>query len=135
MISLAVKGGIGSIRSLKVDVFIAGIVIGTLMSWAAFWSLIFFSAPEAVGIAGLAIFYISLILGLSGIFYLAGFYLRRKFLNDSSQCIFDSSRQAILISLFLVGILGLVRLQIFNFFTAFLVFGALVFFELFLRTK
>jgi hypothetical protein len=137
MIGALVKGGIGSIRSLKVDGFNAGIVIGTLMSWAAFWSLVIFSAPETVGLSGLAIFYLSLILGASGIFYLVGFYLRKKFLGNSqtTSYVFDSLRQAILISLGLCGILGLLKFQILNILTAFLIIGALVFFELFLRTK
>ena len=137
MIGALVKGGIGSIRSLKVDVFTVWIVIGTLMSWAAFWSLVFFSAPETVGLLGLAIFYAGLILGFSGIFYLAGFYLRKKIFKNSEtgRYIYDSLRQAILISLGLCGILGLAKLQILNVLTVFLIFGALVFFELFLRTK
>jgi hypothetical protein len=137
MIGALVKGGIGSIRSLKVDGFSAGIAIGTLMSWAAFWSLVIFSAPETAGLPGLAIFYLGLILGLSGIFYLAGFYFRKKIFGDSQTVsyVFNSLRQAILISLGLCGLLGLVKLQILNILTALLVIGALVFFELFLRTK
>lgn len=137
MIGASIKGGVGSIRSLKVDVFAAGIVIGTLMSWAAFWSLVIFSAPETVGFLGLVIFYAGLILGMSGIFYLAGFYLRKKIFRNSqaSQYVFDSLRQAILISLGLSGILGLIKFQILNILTIFLIFGALVFFELFLRSK
>lgn len=129
--------GISSIRSLKVDGFSMGIVIGTLMSWAAFWSLVIFSSPEVVGIWGLVIFYLGLLMGLSGIFYLVGFHLRKRFSKNPqiSQNVFDSLRQAILISLGLCGLLGLIKLQIFNVLTVFLVVGALVFFELFLRTK
>jgi len=132
-----IASGIGSIRSLKVDGFSAGIAVGTLMSWAAFWSLVIFSAPETAGFPGLVIFYLGLILGLSGIFYLAGFYLRKKIFGNSqpSSLVFDSLRQAVLISLGFCGLLGLVKLQILNVLTVFLVVGALVFFELFLRTK
>ncbi len=129
--------GIGSIRSLKVDGFSAWIATGALISWAAFWSLVVFSAPETIGILGFVIFYLSLILGTSGIFYLAGFYVRKKFFGNSqaSSRFFDSLRQAILISLGLCGLLGLAKLQILNILTVLLVVGALVFFELFLRIK
>lgn len=137
MIRALIKSGIVPLRSLKVDSFSLGIAAGTLMSWAAFWSLVIFSSPETVGLPGLVIFYLSLILGFSGIFYLAGFYFRKKFFGNSqtSSCIFNSLRQAILISLGLCGLLGLVKLQILNILTVFLLIGTLVFFELFLRVK
>jgi len=132
-----ITAGISLIRLPKFDPFTFWIAAGTFMSWMAFWSLVFFSSPEAASLAELAIFYISLILSISGVFYLAGFYARKKIFKktEAGDYAFNSLRQAILISLGFCGILGLAKFQILNVLTIFLIFGSLVFFELFLRTK
>lgn len=56
--------------------FLIGIAISTLICFLAWFAMIALSDPLSAGPGGLALFYFSLFLWLSGLLILAGFYLR-----------------------------------------------------------
>ncbi|MFH1171691.1 MAG: hypothetical protein V1778_04090 [bacterium] len=80
---------------------------GTLVCWTA-WVLVLFNIdPFLSGFIGLASFYFSLFLALLGSFSLLGFLFRRTFSRDTIAYhhIGVSIRQALFLSLVLVGTL------------------------------
>lgn len=64
--------------SLKKYLFL--MVMATILCWAAFAFVLFFINPKTAGTTGLLFFYLSLFLGLLGVFSILGF-LSRYFLG------------------------------------------------------
>ena len=63
--------------SLKKYLFL--MVLATVLCWAAWLFVLFFINPKGAGIVGLTFFYLSLFLGLLGMFSVLGFAVRYLF--------------------------------------------------------
>ena len=80
-------------------------MISTVFCWASWVMILIYVDPESTGVVGLAAFYVSLFFALIGTLTLLGFYLRVWFSHN--EILFahvgPSFRQAIFLSLVLVG--------------------------------
>lgn len=92
---------------MTLGAYIWGIRFVTLVSVAAFGLVINFVDPDATGLVGKVLFYLSLFFALSGILNLFFLWLRRKFMGIemASMSVGLSFRQGNLLALFAVGLL------------------------------
>ena len=84
-------------------------LLATVFCWGAWALVLFFVNPQEAGILGFLMFYISLFLGLLGIFSIFGFIIRyltkkEKFIYKQVQIAF---RQGFMFALLLTGALFL----------------------------
>ena len=88
----------------------------TVFCWASFGLIIFYIDPETSGILGIICFYLSLFFALIGTITLIGFYLRIWL--SKNEVLFahvaPSFRQAVLVSIALVGCLVLQSFDLLN---------------------
>src|SRR3989344_4836277 len=94
---------------------LGGIIFATGISWASFAAIVFSVDPKDVGVVGIALFYTSLFLGLSGVLFLLMAYLRNKKLRiNVKEMINNIFRHSILLSVFFVGLLFLHQSNMLN---------------------
>ena len=63
---------------MSLKIFLILIVLGTIFSWIAWGMVIFYFDPEKIDVLGFGIFYLSLFLGLSGLFFSVSNWLKAK---------------------------------------------------------
>ncbi|NQV13009.1 MAG: hypothetical protein HQ530_01765 [Parcubacteria group bacterium] len=89
--------------------YLIGMMISTIFCWASWIMILIYVDPESTGVVGLSAFYVSLFFAMIGTLTLLGFYLRVWFSHN--EILFahvgPSFRQAIFLSLVLVGSLTL----------------------------
>lgn len=89
--------------------YLLGMFLSTIVCWLAFGLILFYVNPYNSGALGLIAFYVSLFFASIGTLTLIGFYLRVWF--SKNEILFahvnPSFRQAILLSIILVGSLVL----------------------------
>lgn len=92
---------------MSLKAYIWGIRILTLLSFGAFGFVIRFVDPDAAGLMGKVLFYLSVFFFLSGFFNLLLMRLRKKHVNaeNAFSNIGLSFRQGILLAFFSVGLL------------------------------
>ena len=94
---------------------LGGIIFATGISWASFAAIVFSVDPKDVGGVGIALFYTSLFLGLSGVLFLLMAYLRNeKLIFNVKEMIHNIFRHSILLSVFFVGLLFLHQSNMLN---------------------
>lgn len=92
--------------------YLIPMVIGTLLSVAAFTSVLWFVDPFTSGLVGLVSFFFTLFFALCSLLTLGGIYVRKKFSPGMfTEQLRNSFRQAFLLALLVIG---LIVLQIFN---------------------
>lgn len=98
---------------------LGGIIFATGISWASFVAIVFGVDPKDVGRVGIALFYTSLFLGLSGVLFLLMAYLRNKKLRiNVREMVHNIFRHSILLSVFFVGLLFLHQSNMLNIISA-----------------
>lgn len=115
--------------------YLSLILTATVLSFIALFLVLLNFSPDKADALGFSLFFLSLFLGLAGIFTLLGFYLRVWLTKNEIyfKALRDALRQGVIFSL---GILGIIGLKILNFLTlwdALLLFGALILFDLYLK--
>jgi hypothetical protein len=114
-----------------------GIFTASILCWTALILIILNTHPTVGGKNIIIFFFISLFFALVGTFSLIGFYLRLWF--SKNELIYShlgpAIRQAILISLCIIVLLGLQILRLVNIWTGILVVLAILSLEFFFRTK
>lgn len=94
--------------------YLIGMLISTALCWFSWALIIVYIDPEKTNFLGFLSFYISFFFALIGTFTLVGFYLRVRF--SRNEVLFahvsPSFRQAILLSIILIGCLLLQSLEI-----------------------
>ena len=98
--------------------YLIGIGISTILCWVAWILTLLNIHPYNAGNIGLISFFMSLFFALIGTLTIVGFYLRIWFSKNEQyyENITVSFRQAILISIAVLGLLGLQSLKILNIF-------------------
>lgn len=92
--------------------YIFPITMGTLLSLGAFASILWSVDPFTAGVVSHIFFYLTLFLSLSGLLTLGGILFRKRFSPGMfTELVRDSFRQALLLSLLIIG---LVLLQVFS---------------------
>lgn len=90
---------------MSLKVFLALIILGTIISWSSFGLVIFYFDPEQIGPLGFGIFYLSLFLSLSGAIFLLSDWLKAKIFKK--QLLFirlrNSVRHAIIFTALILG--------------------------------
>ncbi|MBD3244944.1 MAG: hypothetical protein GF335_03045 [Candidatus Moranbacteria bacterium] len=83
------------------------LIIASVLSAVVWIMIIYYIDPEKTGFIGFFLFYATMFFWLTGLFTFIGFRLRRYFLNNEVlySLIVLSFRQAIWISLIIVGLL------------------------------
>lgn len=99
---------------MKFQKLLVGVRFFTVLSLAAWVSVLFFVDPETSGLPGAAIFLGTLFSGLSGAFTLVLVSLARKFLGESgaSASFHALFRQGFILSAYVVAMLALSRFGI-----------------------
>ncbi len=100
---------------MTLKLYLAGVIFTTALALGAFFLIIGFFSPEGADALLLILLFFSLFVGLTGLFSLAGFFVRKK--KNKSQAPFRflgvSFRQGTLLALLLAGSLFLRTYQIF----------------------
>jgi len=85
--------------------YLIGMMISTIFCWISWGMILYYVDPSSTGVVGLSAFYVSLFFALIGLLTLVGFYMRVWF--SKNEILFahvgPAFRQAILLSLVLVG--------------------------------
>ncbi len=109
----------------------------TLMALGLFLAILFNVNPDTTDLITQITFFISLFIFLSGLFTFIGFYLRVYLSNH--EIIYANFpialRQAILVSLLIVGLLALNALRVLNIWSGIIFVLILIIIELFFRSK
>ena len=107
---------------MTLKLYLIGIIFTIVLAFASFFSIIIFFSPEGTDALLQFLLFISLFIGLTGLFGLIGFFLRKKKYRkiDASSFFGVSFRQGTLLSVLLVGSLFL------RAFTSFWLWGSLV---------
>ena len=117
--------------------YLLGIFIASVLCWIALGLIIFNIDPNSSGRGIILLFFISLFIGLAGVFALVGFFLRLWL--SKNEVIYShlspSIRQGILISSCVVVLSALQALRLVNIWTAGLLVLAILSLEFFFRTK
>lgn len=116
---------------MTIKAFLAGTAAATAICFFAWLAIITAIDPLKAGIVGFILFYFSLFLWLSGIFLLAGFYLRMAVRPNAIPftLIAVSSRQAVFLSLFVNALLVMKGLKMLNLLNASFLLIAVIFIE------
>ena len=90
---------------MSLKIFLILIVLGTIFSWIAWGMVIFYFDPEKIDVLGFGIFYLSLFLGLSGLFFSVSNWLKAKIFQKQLLYIRlkNSVRHSILFSILILG--------------------------------
>lgn len=90
---------------MSLKFFLLLMVLGTVISWMSWGLVIFNFDPNQVSFLGLAMFYLSLFLGLAGLIFLFSSWLKSKFFKK--QLLFPklrtSVRHAVFFSILILG--------------------------------
>jgi len=127
---------------MTIKAFLAGTAAATAICFFAWLAIITATDPLKAGIVGFILFYFSLFLWLSGVFLLAGFYLRMAVRPNAipftliavsspvrDKSLSGASRQAVFLSLFANALLVLKGLKILNLLNASFLLIAVIFIE------
>ena len=114
--------------------YIITMILGTIICWILFGSIIYLIDPFESGVFGILFFYISLFLSLIGTFAILGLLIRVKFFKI--QVLFKqvliSFRQSVLFSVLIIGTLFLKSQNLFNIYSIVLFIIILTIIEFFL---
>ena len=117
--------------------YLIGIFIASVLCWTALILIVLNTNPTVGGRNIVIFFFIGLFFALVGTFSLIGFYLRLWF--SKNELIYShlgpSVRQAVLLSLCIIFLLGLQILRLVNIWTGILIVLAVLALEFFFRTK
>ncbi len=122
---------------MTIRTFLAGTAGATVICFLAWFAVITAFDPFKAGIIGFILFYFSLFLWLSGVFLLAGFYLRLAAKPGTMPFILItvSGRQAVFLSLFINILLILKGLKMINLFNAGFLSVAIIFLEAYFNSR
>lgn len=112
---------------------IIGTAFAVLMSLAAFLGIVLYMDPEAAGATGVALFYATLFLWVSGAMFLAGVYFKKR--NKGAIKLFelgDVFRQSLFLSIVLVSFLSLKQLKLLNIISGVFVITFVSFLEMYI---
>lgn len=115
--------------------YLLTMLLGTLVAVAVFFLALFQINPQTAGITGFVIFYSSLFLSLIGILSLIGFIWRAWLIKQDEpyfRQVKNSSRHAILLSIFLIAALILQAERYLKWWTALLLIVVFTFLEILL---
>lgn len=117
--------------------YIGGMFISTLLSLGAWVLIIFYIDPTVSGPLGFVLFYLSLFLGLVGLFSLVGFYLRRKISKKEIAFahVSPSFRQGIFLAVILVGCLLLQSFRVLNWWSGGLFIASIILLEFYFISR
>ena len=109
------------------------LIIGTVISWINFISVLVYIDPYKGGILGIIFFYISAIFALVGTLYLSGIVLRKKFVKYQPAfvrlCV--AWRQAIWFTALLMGLVFMYQQDLLNLLNVALLIAVLLILEFF----
>ena len=122
---------------MTLKAYIWGIRFVTLLSLVAFVFVINFVDPDAAGLAGKLLFYLSLFFVLSGVFNLLLLWLRRKSVNaeNAHVNIGLSFRQGILLACFAIGLLILQSFRVLIWWDGLLLLAGIFIIELYFVSR
>ncbi|MFA5993480.1 MAG: hypothetical protein WC823_00810 [Parcubacteria group bacterium] len=122
---------------MSLAAYIWGIRILTVLSLGAFVFVVKFVDPDAAGLIGKVLFYLSVFFFLSGFFNLFLLRLRRRHVNaeNAFSNIGLSFRQGILLSLFSVGLLILQSFRVLIWWDGLLLLAGVFVVELYFVSK
>ncbi|MFH1598371.1 MAG: hypothetical protein ABIB97_04890 [Patescibacteria group bacterium] len=117
--------------------YLIGISLSTLFCWLAWITVLYYINPETSGFIGLFLFYISLLVALTGTLALIGFFIRVWFSQEEIvyKHVGKSLRQAVLFSLLVVGGLLLQGARLLTWWNGLLFIMGLAVLELFFLTR
>lgn len=94
---------------MALKLYLAGIIFTAALALMSFFLIVYFLSPENADNTLLSLIYFSLFIGLSGIFTIIGFTIRRKRQKNQMplELLGISFRQGILLGLLLAGCLFL----------------------------
>ncbi len=94
---------------MTLKLYLAGIIFATVLSFVAFFGVVFFFSPEGADVFLFSLLFSSLFVALAGLFGLAGFFARKKIYRNypAFRFLAISFRQGALFSLLLCGSLAL----------------------------
>jgi len=109
------------------------IFIATVFSWINFLGVLFYIDPYKSGAMGIALFYVSLVMALTGTLYILGNILRKKFVKyqPAFPRLRVAWRQAVWFTTLIVGTLYLYHNSLLNFLNVILLMVILVVLEFF----
>ena len=122
---------------MTLSTYLIGISVSTLLCWTAWGLTIINVDPQTTGSWGIVSFFISLFFAIVGTFTIIGFYLRLWFTSNEYyyENITISFRQAILVSVVVVGLLGLQALRILNLFDGILFISSILLLEFYFLAR
>ncbi len=95
--------------------YLAFMAIGTIMCWIAWLFILFNITPEQAGLLGFTFFYISLFLGIIGLFSVIGFSMKSKKV-DQEEIVFrqvkKTFQQGVLFGIFVISSLILLQFNL-----------------------
>lgn len=94
---------------MTLKTYLATMGVSVILCWSAWFLVIFNIDPENAGFIGLAAFYFSFLLALTGVFFFISFMIRRLFNKKAivARQVGTSFRQAISYALIVLGALFL----------------------------
>lgn len=114
--------------------YLVVMLIGTAVSWTAFWMILTLIDPENAGLTGLSFFYLSLAVATSGTLALIGLVIRAYVVRTTevlSKQVVHAFREAILLSCMLVVALFLQRQALLTVLNTILLIGVVILLEFF----
>ncbi|MBU1167085.1 hypothetical protein KKC60_01610 [Patescibacteria group bacterium] len=117
--------------------YLLGIAVSTVFCFVAFGLICFYIDPDNTNLVGYLCFYASLMFSLVGLFTLLGFYLRVWL--SKNEIIFayvaPSFRQAVLLSVIVIGSLILQSFRLLTWWDAILFVASIVLLEFFFMSR
>jgi hypothetical protein len=122
---------------MSLKAYIWGIRIVTLLSLGAFVCVVKFVDPDAAGLVGKILFYVSVFFFLSGFFNLLLLFLRKRKANaeNAFSNIGLSFRQGILLALFSIGLLIMQSFRVLIWWDGLLLLAGIFIIELYFVSK
>lgn len=122
---------------MTLGLYLWGVRISTLLALAALGAVVMFINPQESGIFGQAVFYLSLLFALSGIFILSLTWLRRITSGEETPFIYIgmSFRQGILLAVIAVILLALQSFRVLTWWDGLLVVAAVFLAELYFLSR
>ena len=117
--------------------YLIGMFLSTVFCWISFGLILFYIDPVRTGILGVICFYLSLFFAIVGTLTLIGFYLRIWL--SKNEVLFahvgPSFRQAVLISIALIGCLVLQSFRLLNWWDGGLFVGSVALIEFYFLSR
>ncbi len=122
---------------MKLQSYLIGISISSLICWLAFILTIFYLNPDATRVLALSSLFISLFFALAGTFTLVGFFVRTALSHNELYYanINVSFREGFLVSLTIIGLLALQLLKLLTWWDASLFIAIMILVEFYFLTK